>query len=120
MIVTLGEVEGTVIAVSSDLSHYHDAATARRLDAHTIRQIALAGEMAGAKGSLDEVGALTSEQACGAAPLNGLLEVCSLRGFHPLLLGAHNSGDVPGGEEAKVVGYAAFAIEEDNDDASTT
>lgn len=98
----------TAVAVSTDLSHYHDADTARRLDRATIRRV------------LELSGPVGPERACGAFPLNGLLEVCVRRGLHPHLLGAHNSGDVPGGDSDRVVGYAAFAIEEEHHEPSAT
>ncbi|WP_075892836.1 AmmeMemoRadiSam system protein B [Actinomyces provencensis] len=98
----------TVVAVSSDLSHYHDAATARALDAATIEQV------------LTLSGPVAHDRACGASPLNGLLEVCRRRGLSPHLLGAHNSGDVPGGGGDHVVGYAAFAIEEEHHDTPSS
>ncbi|MDN6566489.1 MAG: AmmeMemoRadiSam system protein B [Actinomyces sp.] len=108
----------TVVAISTDLSHYHDGATARRLDADTVRAISMSGDREG--GRVEEAAVIPSDRACGASPLNGLLEVCARRGLRPTLLGAHNSGDVPGGEDTRVVGYAAFAVEEDNHDTSTT
>ena len=55
----------TVIVISSDLSHYHPEPTGRRLDDQTIAAIA----------SLQLP--ITPDRACGAFPVNGLLDVCS-------------------------------------------
>jgi Predicted dioxygenase len=108
VIEALWEERSTVVAVSTDLSHYHDADTARRLDAATIQQV------------LTLSGSVAHERACGASPLNGLLEVCRRRSLRPHLLGTHNSGDVPGGGDDHVVGYAAFAIEEEHHDTPSS
>lgn len=99
LIEALWDDDETVIAVSSDLSHYHPASEAHRIDADTIGRIL----------SLD--GEVDHARACGATPLAGLLEVCRRRRLRPELLGAHHSGDVTG-DASRVVGYAAFEIRE--------
>jgi AmmeMemoRadiSam system protein B len=88
----------TLIVISSDLSHYHDARTARRLDAATARAIE----------SLDEA-ALGPESACGRVPLSGLLVVARRRGLRARRLDLRNSGDTAGGRE-EVVGYGAWTF----------
>ncbi|MCX7962626.1 MAG: AmmeMemoRadiSam system protein B [Burkholderiales bacterium] len=89
----------TLVVVSTDLSHYLDYETARRVDAATLARIAACATDIG------------HEEACGATPLNGLLAVARRRGLAVRLLAACNSGDTAGGR-ARVVGYAAFALEE--------
>lgn len=90
----------TRVIVSSDLSHFHDYATARALDRATAERILrLEGE------SLD------GEDACGCRPISGLLEVARRRGLRPHLLDLRNSGDTAG-DPSRVVGYGAFAFEE--------
>lgn len=89
----------TLVVVSTDLSHYHDARTARRLDAATARAIE----------SLDER-ALGPESACGRAPLGGLLVVARRRGLRVRRLDLRNSGDTAGGRD-EVVGYGAWSFE---------
>jgi len=86
----------TRVLISSDLSHYHDYATARRLDEQTADQI-------------EHLKPVATDQACGAFPLNGLL--CSARkhGLHPHRLDLRNSGDTAG-DRSRVVGYGAFAF----------
>jgi hypothetical protein len=88
----------TLIVVSSDLSHYHDYATARRMDAATSAAIeALRGEDIG------------NDQACGRVPVAGLLLVAQRHGLSARTLDVRNSGDT-GGPREQVVGYGAYAL----------
>lgn len=91
--------EETLIVVSSDLSHYLPYESARRRDGGTARAIL----------GLDAH--LVPEDACGAAPINGLLEFARTRGLEPELVDLRNSGDTAGGRD-RVVGYGAFAFYE--------
>ncbi len=89
----------TVVVVSSDLSHYHRYEIARMIDGETsdaIRRCATD---------------LSSEQACGAVGINGLLHVARARGLEVTEIARCNSGDTAG-DRARVVGYGAFAIHE--------
>lgn len=89
----------TAIVVSSDLSHYLPYEAARRRDRATADEIlALRGPLEG-------------EQACGAAPVNGLLLAARRRGLRAEELDLRNSGD-SAGDRARVVGYGAFAFHE--------
>ena len=88
----------TLILISSDLSHFHDYATARSIDAETTAAIeALAPER------------LHRESACGRVPLSGLLVVAKRRGMRAHTLDVRNSGDTAGTPE-RVVGYGAYAF----------
>jgi MEMO1 family protein len=88
----------TLIVISSDLSHYHDYAAARRMDAATSRAIeALAPER------------LSYEDACGRIPISGLLQAARRRGLRPQVLDLRNSGDTAGPRDA-VVGYGSYAF----------
>ena len=89
--------EETLIVVSSDLSHYHAHAEAQRIDRRTADSILRLQPLA------------SHEQACGATPINGLIEVARRRNLHPRLLDLRNSGDTAG-DKSRVVGYAAFAF----------
>jgi len=90
----------TLVVVSSDLSHFHDDATARELDAATARAIeALEPERVG------------PEDACGCRPVNGLLWLAARQGHRLTALDLRNSGDA-GAPPSRVVGYGAFALEE--------
>lgn len=93
----LGE-RGTLVLVSTDLSHYHDLATARGRDRATADAIL-------ARNS----GALSGEDACGFYPLRGLLEIARRRNLPIELLDLRTSGDTAG-DAASVVGYGAFEV----------
>lgn len=88
----------TLIVVSSDLSHYHDYATAQMLDAETCNAIECCQESA-----------LDPYKACGYQPLAGLLRVARRHGLHPVTLDLRNSGDTAG-PRREVVGYGAWAF----------
>ncbi|MBK1701897.1 AmmeMemoRadiSam system protein B [Thiococcus pfennigii] len=88
----------TLIVVSSDLSHYHDYGTARRLDAATSHAIETLHP--------EDIG---EEQACGRQPVNGLLEVARRRGLRAETLDLRNSGDTAGPRD-QVVGYGAYVF----------
>ena len=89
----------TLIVISSDLSHYHPYADAQHRDHQTTDDIAHLRLL------------VDHEQACGATPINGLLEVAQRRGLKPHLLDLRNSGDTAG-DKSRVVGYASFAFME--------
>ena len=90
--------DDTVLVISSDLSHYLPAAAAERMDRETAAQIlALAGP-------------LTSRQACGAVPINGLLVAALRQGLVPRQLDLRHSGDTSG-DRSRVVGYGAWAFD---------
>jgi AmmeMemoRadiSam system protein B len=88
----------TVIVVSSDLSHYHDYATAQKLDADTAQTMERL-----AAGQVDH------EQACGATGINALLALVADKGLALTTLDLRNSGDTAGPKN-RVVGYGAFAV----------
>jgi hypothetical protein len=92
----------TLIVISSDLSHYHSYADAQRRDRHTADEITHLRLL------------LDHEQACGATPINGLIEIAQRRGLQPHLLDLRNSGDTAG-DKSRVVGYASFAFMEHGD-----
>ena len=89
----------TLIVISSDLSHYLPYAEAQRKDRDTVERILRLAP-------LDEF-----EQACGALPINGMIEVARRRGLRPSLLDLRNSGDTAF-DRSRVVGYAALAFTE--------
>lgn len=89
----------TLVVASSDLSHYLPYADACAVDKRTVDRIL----------ALD--GPLSHHEACGATPVNGLLEAARAHGVHPHLLELCNSGDTAG-DKRRVVGYAAVAFTE--------
>ncbi|CAL1241536.1 AmmeMemoRadiSam system protein B [Candidatus Methylocalor cossyra] len=94
----LGDAPGTLIVVSSDLSHYHDYATAQRLDRATSAAIE----------NLCPEG-IDHRSACGSVPVNGLLHLARRWGWSARTLDLRNSGDTAGGKD-RVVGYGAYAF----------
>jgi AmmeMemoRadiSam system protein B len=89
----------TLIVVSSDLSHYLPYDAARGRDRDTARAIV----------ALEAT--LLPDEACGAAPINGLLRAARRRGMKAELVDLRNSGDTAG-DRSRVVGYGAFAFTE--------
>jgi MEMO1 family protein len=89
--------DDTLIVISSDLSHFLPYDAASKIDRETTDRILVFGA------------GLTHHQACGATPINGLLEVARRRGLRPKLLDLRNSGDTAG-DKRRVVGYASFAF----------
>ncbi len=88
----------TLIVVSSDLSHYYDYDTARKLDTITSRAIE----------ALDP-GAIHFEQACGRTPVAGLLLAARRHGLRAETVDLRNSGDTAG-DKSRVVGYGAYVF----------
>jgi MEMO1 family protein len=86
----------TLIVVSSDLSHYHDYETARRLDLATAAAIE--------HGDWQKLG---SNQACGCLAIAGLLIEASRHNLRVRRLSLCNSGDTAGSRD-RVVGYGAW------------
>ncbi len=91
----------TLIVVSSDLSHYHDYMTARRLDLATCEAIE----------HLDPR-PIGFDNACGRVPISGLLTVAARRGLSVETVDLRNSGDTAGPRD-QVVGYGAWVFTED-------
>ena len=89
----------TLIVISSDLSHYHDYETARRMDARTSEAIEV----------LDG-GRIGYDDACGRIPVGGLLAVARRRGMSAATIDLRNSGDTAGPSE-RVVGYGAYVFD---------
>ena len=88
----------TLIVISSDLSHYNDYASAKRLDKNTTQSIeTLHGEQ------------LNSSSACGFLPIQGLLKVAKEFGMECKTLDLRNSGDTAGPQD-RVVGYGAYCF----------
>ena len=90
----------TCFVISSDLSHYHDLQTARRLDQATAKAI-----------EAFKPAAIGEERACGRIPIRGLLQVARQHGLRARTVDLRTSGDTAGPRD-QVVGYGAFAFEE--------
>lgn len=88
----------TLVVVSSDLSHYLDYESARRIDGITSSAIEnLDGSRIG------------HDSACGYIPVRGLLAAARRRGLKASVVDLRNSGDTAGPHE-QVVGYGAYVI----------
>jgi MEMO1 family protein len=89
----------TLVVISSDLSHYHDYATAKKLDQSTSEHIEnLQYEL------------ITPESACGKVPVSGLLKLAREKSLSVKNIDLRNSGDTAG-DKSRVVGYGAYVIE---------
>lgn len=88
----------TLILVSSDLSHYHDYATARVIDEQTAKAI-----------EEQTPEAIHEDQACGRKGIQAILLFAKQQGWKTLRLDLRNSGDISG-RKHRVVGYGAWVF----------
>ena len=95
---TLGAAAGSVIVVSTDLSHYLPDKRAREHDARTAA--AILGR---------DPSAVGPDDACGHWPVRGLLQHAVDRDLDIDLLGLATSADA-GADPGRVVGYGAFLL----------
>jgi AmmeMemoRadiSam system protein B len=89
----------TVVAVSSDLSHFLEQRRAEATDSDTARRIE----------TLDGA-ALDGRRACGFLPLKAALEIAAERDIRVTALHLATSADA-GADASRVVGYGAFGLE---------
>ncbi len=87
----------TLFVISSDLSHYHPYREAKALDARTSLRI------------LSRDDRLLGEDACGAAAINGLMQLARVHDLTVTELDVRNSGDTAG-DRQQVVGYGAYVV----------
>jgi MEMO1 family protein len=99
--------EKTLLVASSDLSHYHAYDRAKALDARCVTAIT----------NLDLAG-MRDEEACGKAPILTIMNLARLKGWKARLLDYRNSGDSTGDKQGGVVGYAAVAFSEPDNQES--
>ncbi|WP_026929969.1 AmmeMemoRadiSam system protein B [Glycomyces tenuis] len=91
--------EGAVLLCSTDLSHYHDLETARRIDGGTAEAI---------RGLRPRE--ISTTHACGVFALRGTVAWADATGRRPRQLALGTSADTTGHTD-RVVGYPAFAVE---------
>jgi hypothetical protein len=96
-VAALLETLDALIVVSTDLSHYRDAETARRLDRETADAVVRR-----------EANAIHADGACGIYALRGLVEHARRADLDVELLDLRTSADTAGTLKS-VVGYGAFA-----------
>ena len=90
--------DDTLLVISSDLSHYHDYQTAKRLDQDTCEAIE----------ALDIRG-VDSQHACGYIPVRGLLAYARQHNLAATTVDCRNSGDTAGPKD-QVVGYGSYVF----------
>ncbi len=90
--------EEAVIVISSDLSHYHDYATAQRLDLETSLKIEQLNYQH-----------LDYDSACGRIGVSGLLALAQKKSRQIETIDLRNSGDTAG-DKSRVVGYGSYVI----------
>jgi hypothetical protein len=95
---TLWGGDETLIVVSSDLSHFLDYRTACEKDATTATNI-----------ESYQGGKIGPHDACGYAPIRGLLKVAKQKNMEIKRVSICNSGDTAG-DKSRVVGYASYAL----------
>lgn len=88
----------TLIVISSDLSHYHDYNSARKIDLATCQKIE----------KLDYE-SLKGDMACGYIPVSGLLHLAKQHHMTVETVDYRNSGDTAGPRD-QVVGYGAYVV----------
>jgi AmmeMemoRadiSam system protein B len=93
-----GDAKDTLLVISSDLSHYHDYATAAGRDRRTAAAIVAR-----------DVDGIDAEDACGSAAVRGMIALARKRDLAVRLLDLRSSGDTAGPRD-EVVGYGAFAF----------
>src|SRR2546427_708313 len=94
-----------LLIASTDLSHYHDAATASALDAVVIDSVGRFDDQ-GLQRALD----VRPEHACGGGPTVAVMRAARLLGARDAVVLAYaDSGDVSG-DKSSVVGYLAAAM----------
>lgn len=91
--------DDTLIVISSDLSHYHNYATAQAMDKHTSQLIEQL-----------QYQDLSTESACGKVPVSGLLKLLKKKSLQIKTIDLRNSGDTAG-DKYRVVGYGAYVVE---------
>lgn len=92
-----GDTE-TLVVISSDLSHYHEYATAQQLDLATAKAIEQV-----------QPEAISRYQACGRLPIQGLLLAAQKHHLAVYRLDLRNSGDTAGSKD-RVVGYGSWVF----------
>jgi len=95
-----------LLVASSDLSHYHPAKQASILDALVMRDLE----------TFDEDGLMARLEAshghaCGGGPMVAVMKAARRLGANrATVLKYADSGDVPGGDKSRVVGYLSAAL----------
>lgn len=92
-------LDNTLLVISADLSHYYDYAAALQADAITAEKIQ------------NKEPDIKSHESCGAEGINTGIMLAKKKGLVPTTLALFNSADA-GGDKSRVVGYGAWAFDE--------
>ena len=107
----IGSRKDVLIVVSTDLSHYHDDASARKIDRRTIEAV----KDLNVEKLWSECHLRTMEM-CGVVPVTAALLYAKEKGLTEVdILHYANSGDVSG-EKDRVVGYASIVVYGNDDE----
>ncbi len=101
----IGTRDDVLVVVSSDMSHFHDAATARAMD-----ETALAVIQKGAARELWQRCAARELEMCGFVPTVTAMLLAERLGLSPRVIGYTHSGEVTG-DDQRVVGYGSVVFE---------
>jgi MEMO1 family protein len=98
--------EDALLVASTDLSHYHPAEQAARLDGVVLERV----RRFDAEGLMSALEA-THEHACGGGPLVAVMKTAAALGADTAsVLRYADSGDVEEGDKSRVVGYLSAAL----------
>ena len=98
--------EQTIIVASSDLSHFHNYDEAKNLDSKVLKAIEDWDYF-----NLCRNLKMDTWEACGGGPITALMIAAEQRGSNQAkIIKYANSGDVPSGEKARVVGYSSIVF----------
>jgi len=98
----------TLIVISSDLSHFHDYATANAMDKKTSQAIEQL-----------QPETISYDDACGRNPIKGLLQLARQHHYSIRMIDLKNSGDTAGSKD-RVVGYGAYVMDRKPDNMRYT
>jgi AmmeMemoRadiSam system protein B len=97
---------GALLLASSDLSHYHPAPVANRLDALVVQDV----ERFDPEALQDRI-ERSHEHACGGGPMVAVMKAARALGAdRSTVLRYADSGDVEDGDKSRVVGYLSAAL----------
>jgi hypothetical protein len=103
---TLAGREDVLLVASSDLSHYHRAEVANRLDARVVGDV----ERFDPAALMDRLES-TPDHACGGGPMVAVMRAArALGAARAEVLRYADSGDVAEGDKSRVVGYVSAAL----------
>lgn len=102
----VADVPDVLLIASSDLSHYHPAPIANRLDAQVIAEV----DGFRPEGLMDLL-ERSHEHACGGGPMVAVMKAARAAGARSArVLRYADSGDAGEGDKSRVVGYLAAAL----------